>query len=287
MRFICFLLFVCSINLYGQSRHINVMTYNIRYPNTSDGIHYWDHRRPLVVSTIRYHEVDLLGVQEAHGRQLDEIITDLPQYEWIGVCRTDGTINPNPDNEFSAILYRKDRFERLDGSTFWLSDTPDKVASVGWDAALPRIVTWVKFKDRKTKKIFFHFNTHFDHVGKKARNESAKLLLEKIKAIAGKSPVVITGDFNCDDKDDPYEILTKESERDKLTDALKISRKVHHGPMKTFAGNFMSTGLEDRRIDYIFIKNNAAVLKHAILAESWDGKLASDHLPVFATLLIK
>jgi endonuclease/exonuclease/phosphatase family metal-dependent hydrolase len=132
------------------------------------------------------------------------MVKDMPEYSWFGVCRTDGSTNPVPDGEFSAILYRKDRFELLDGNTFWLSETPEEKGSVGWDAALPRIVTWVKFKDKQTGKVFFHFNTHFDHIGVVARNESAKLLKQRAHSIAGDTPVIITGDFNCGENEQPY-----------------------------------------------------------------------------------
>ena len=138
----------------GQDSVINVISFNIRYPNPNDGIHYWDNRKELVSSIIQFYDADIIGVQEAHRRQLDELTAALPEYDWFGVCRTDGSNDPVPDNEFSAILYRRDRLAILDGNTFWLSLTPDKVASVGWDAAFPRIVTWVKFKDKKTGDIW-------------------------------------------------------------------------------------------------------------------------------------
>lgn len=269
-----------------RSQDFRVMSFNIRYPNQGDGIHYWDHRRPMVVSMIKFHAVDLLGVQEAHRRQLDEMVEDLPEYAWYGVCRTDGSVNPDPDGEFSAILYRKDRFERLEGNTFWLSESPDEIASVGWDAVLPRIVTWAKFKDKRTGKVFFHFNTHFDHIGNQARMESAKLLLEKAERIAGDMPVVVTGDFNCSHTDSPYLILTNETSPFWVTDAITISESPHHGPRATFAGNFEHSGLGDQRIDFIFIRNPIRVLKHAILSDSWNGHFASDHLPVFAEVII-
>lgn len=276
-----------QLSTNAQDSGINIMTFNIRLPHLGDGIHYWDQRRPLVASVIRYHEADLIGVQEAHRRQLDDMIADMPEYEWFGVCRTDGTMNPVPDNEFSAILYRKERFERLDGNTFWLSETPDKIASVGWDAALPRIVTWSKFKDKLSGEIFFHFNTHFDHIGVTARNESAKLIMKRIEMLAGNLPVVLTGDFNCSDTDSPYMTITNESTPSHLTDAIRISKIPHHGPMTTFAGNFEISGLIDHRIDFIFIRNNVDVLKHAILSDSWNGHLASDHLPVIARVIIR
>ena len=280
----CVILVFLLHTLSAQDSSIHVMTFNIRLPHKGDGIHYWDNRRHLVASMIKFHEADLIGVQEAHRRQLDEMVSDMPEYAWFGVCRTDGTINPDPDNEFSAILYRKDRFQRLDGNTFWLSGTPEKVGSVGWNAALPRIVTWAKFWDLKGEKEFFHFNTHFDHIGDTARYESAKLLLRQIKLIAGDDPVLITGDFNCSDADLPYVTITSGSG---FKDGMTISKLPHHGPLATFAGNFQVSGLNDHRIDFIFVNTNVEVQKHAVLSDSWNGNFASDHLPVFAEIIIR
>ena len=41
---------------------------------------------------------------------------------------------------------------RLFAGNFWLSDTPDVVGSRGWDAKLPRIVTWVELRDLKNDR---------------------------------------------------------------------------------------------------------------------------------------
>lgn len=283
-----FMLFAfCFDQSAAQHDSFRVMSFNIRLPHQGDGIHYWDHRRLLVASTIRYHEADIIGVQEAFRRQLDEMVTDMPEFDWFGVCRTDGSVQPNPDSEFSAILYRKDRFERLDGSTFWLSETPDVVGSKGWDAALPRIVTWAKFKDLKSGKIFFYVNTHFDHKGEQAREESAKLLLRKLDEIAGEEHVILSGDFNSTDTSKPYGILTDRQSKHGMTDAMYASRAPHHGPVGSFSGSFMLPGVGDYRIDFIFIRHQITVLKHAILSDSWDGRLPSDHLPVLAELRLE
>ncbi len=268
----------------AQHTSFRVMSFNIRLPVQSDGINYWDLRRPLVASTIRYHEADIIGVQEAFRRQLDEMTTDLPEYGWFGLCRTDGSVLPDPDGEFSAILYRKDRFERLDGNTFWLSETPEVAGSKGWDAAFPRIVTWAKFKDMKSGKLFFYFNTHFDHMGEQAREESARLILQKINEIAGKEPVILSGDFNSTDTSKPYQLLTDQQSTYGMTDALYVTKSPHHGPLGSFSSSFTLPGVGNYRIDFIFIRNRITVLKHAILSDSWDGRLPSDHLPVLAEL---
>ncbi len=283
MRYL--LLYVaCLLACVASGQPFRVMTYNIRLPVESDGINYWDNRRPLVASLIGYHQPDLIGVQEAFRRQLDEITADHPEYTWFGVCRTDGTMQPNPDGEFSAILYRKDRFEQLEGNTFWLSPTPDVPGSKGWDAALPRIVTWVKLRDKQSGKIFFMFNTHFDHIGEVARLESARLITQQIRAIAGEASVVLTGDFNSEENSAPYQWITRGEHGLDLKDAIYTSQQPHHGPRGTFSGSFTLPGVGNYRIDFIFTTGQFRVLKHAILSDSWDGRLASDHLPVLAEM---
>lgn len=265
----------------ATAQSMNVLSFNLRFPNPDDGANYWPHRKEMVASVIRFHQADIVGVQEAFRAQLDELEGMLPAFDWFGHCRTDGSLAPVPDNEFSAILYRRDRFERLDGRTFWLSPTPDSVGSVGWDAALPRVATWVKLRDRRSQQVFMVFNTHFDHRGAVAREESAKLLLEQIRQIADTLPVVLTGDFNCYPDSPPYQVLTAEDAG--LADALHISQQPHHGPMATWTDGFKTAGAGGR-IDFIFVGPGIRVHRHAALSESWSGRLPSDHLPVFAEL---
>lgn len=280
----CFI-FLMSLNLGAQPTELNIMSFNIRYPNPDDGENYWPNRKDKVASMITYHEADIIGLQEAFKSQMDELKGLLPgHFAFFGVCRTDGSTNPSPDNEFSSILYRKDKFELLEGNTFWLSETPEEVGKAGWDAALPRIVTWAKFKDRNNGKIFFHFNTHFDHQGKTARANSAKLILDRIETIAGDHPVILTGDFNCIPEDEPYQILIDENRKGHLYDAYFMTYTPPHGPNGTWTNSFEVPGVEGRRIDYIFIKNQVKVLKHGILSDSWGGQLPSDHLPVIAKI---
>ena len=176
----------------------------------------------------------------------------------------------------------------MDKGTFWLSQTPDTV-SMGWDAACFRTVAWCRFKDDKTGKKFSHFNTHFDHRGEQARIESARLLLLKIREIAGEHPVVITGDFNTTPDSEPYNILTNGSQENKsesLQDSRLISVYPHHGPTGSFSG-FKQAGIPGQQIDFIFIKNGVRVIRHGILSDTFDGRFPSDHLPVLAEFVIK
>lgn len=259
---------------------LRVMSFNVRYNNPNDGENAWPHRKERVASMVRLYDADLVGVQEALKEMLDELAGLLPGYAWVGVGRADG----REEGEYSAIYYREDRLELLDHDTFWLSETPDTPGSKSWDAAIERIVTWAHFRDRRTGETFYHFNTHFDHVGEQARAESARLILRRIRERAGGAPVVLTGDFNTLPDSDPYRILTEPGEAPggTLRDAIDASRHGHHGPTSTWNG--FSAIEPGRRIDFIFVNGPIDVRQHAILDDSWDGRFPSDHLPVLAEI---
>jgi endonuclease/exonuclease/phosphatase family metal-dependent hydrolase len=282
---IAFFLSLCAFsNLFAQTsgdkNALRVMTFNIRYNEPKDGVNAWANRKTKVADVIRFHKADLIGVQEAQYNQLQDLEKLLPDFAWRGVGR-DG----ENKGEFSAILYRRARFKLLENQTFWLSETPEKVGSKGWDANLPRIVTRAKFQDRQTKKTFFHFNTHFDHIGKQARTESAKLLLAQTQKITGKFPFVVTGDFNAKEDTDVYRILTgkTESANFKLIDARYVSQNGHFGGNSTFSA--FKELIPENRIDYVLVGEGTRVLEHGVLSDRWDGLWASDHLPVLAEIV--
>jgi endonuclease/exonuclease/phosphatase family metal-dependent hydrolase len=256
-----------------------VMTFNIRYDEPRDGVNAWPNRKQKVADVIRFHKADLVGVQEALLTQLRDLEKLVPDFAWCGVGRTDG----KEAGEYSAILYRRSRFELLQCETFWLSETPEKVGSVGWDAALPRIVTWAKFRDRGSKKTFFHFNTHFDHRGDKARTQSASLILERVGEIAGKAPFVLTGDLNVKEDSEAYKTLKAGSAAVHLADAKYASTNGHFGGDSTFSAfKELQPG---NKIDYIFVREGMRVVEHGVLSDQWNGLWASDHLPVLAEII--
>ncbi len=259
---------------------MRVMTFNIRYDEPRDGVNAWPNRKQKVADVIRFHKADIVGVQEALLTQLRDLEKLLPGFAWIGVGRTDG----KEAGEYSAILYRKDRFRLLSSDTFWLSETPGKVGSKGWDAALPRIVTWAKFHDRLSGKTFVHFNTHFDHIGEKARAESASLILKKAGDIQGKGPLVVTGDFNVREDSGAYKTITAGTPTVRVVDARYASTNGHFGGDSTF--NAFKELEPGRTIDYIFVRDGIKVLEHGTLSDRWDGLWASDHLPVIAEIVL-
>lgn len=263
---------------------LRTMSFNLRYDTPSDGPNAWPHRRDWVAGLVRFHEADVVGVQEALATMLADLDARLPGFARIGVGRADGRAG----GEFSAILYRTDRLELLGGGTFWLSPTPDTPGSKGWDTAIERVATWARFRDRRTGCRYVHLNTHFDHIGEEARQESARLIRRRLAALAGDLPIVMTGDLNADPRSAPYRILTSDTLAGAiapLRDAFRVSRAGHYGPTSTWT-EFRAIEPE-RRIDYVLVSPSVEVLTHGILPDSWDGRFPSDHLPVLASLAIR
>ena len=274
-----FIAISCIVSVSIQSQELNVMTFNIRLHIKSDSLNAWPYRKDNVASQIKFHNVHILGVQEALHDQMMDLSQSLTQFKFAGVARDDGKTK----GEYSAIFYDTVRLKLLESSTFWLSLTPAVPGSKSWDAAITRIVTWAKFRDAKTKKTFYVFNTHFDHIGKEARKESAKLIKQRVKEIAGSNPVIIMGDFNSKPSDDPIKLLIDSTDKDRLIDTKSISVTPHYGPQGTFNA-FTSKETDNEPIDFIFIKGKWKVLQHATLSQTWGGRFSSDHFPVFAKL---
>ncbi|MNQ75645.1 Endonuclease/Exonuclease/phosphatase family protein [compost metagenome] len=265
-------LLTASMAYAQRDNAINIMSYNIRLNVASDGENAWPKRKDNVKALVRFHDADILCVQEALPLQVDELLENT-NYGMEGVGRDDG----KRAGEFSAIYFDKSRFVKKEGGTFWLSETPDK-PSKGWDAALNRVCSWVRLFDRKNKKEFLVFNTHYDHIGVQARIESAKLLKRKIQEIAPSLPVVFTGDLNVTPETEAITTI-----KSFLTDAKDASVEPAYGPVGTFNAFKFDSPLKDK-IDYIFVNKGFKVQKFGVLSDSKDLRYPSDHLPIIARL---
>ena len=261
---------------------LRVTTFNIRYGKAKDGENAWDKRRELFMRTLKNTDPDLLGMQEVLAFQLDEIQAALPDRTFVGVGRDDG----KRGGEFSPVAFRTSRFEKLADGTFWLSETPEKVGSKGWDAALPRIATWVRLKDKQSGRTLLFVNTHFDHMGKQARAESAKLLRSRVDAMRDHNvPVIITGDFNAGEDEPPYANLRgKEGDDARLVDSYRVSHPQRGPEDGTFNGFKGERG--GKRIDWIMHTQDLKTQSCEIVHDSEGGHYPSDHFPVAAVLTI-
>ena len=261
-------LFLNSCTDYKEK--INIMTYNIRLNTDADGINKWDNRKEGIVSLIKNEDVDILGIQEALPDQIEYLSNQLKGYNYIGEGRNGGN-----SGEYSAIYFNSEKISLKEEETFWLSETP-RVASIGWDAAINRIVTLGVFYIKNSKKELIVYNTHFDHIGKVAREKSAIMILNHItKNNYQDSPLVVMGDLNSNTDELPIKVLSE-----KLDDSFKISNL--KDSIGTFNGFDINSKLSDR-IDYIFTKNIKIIDYRHIDKKLPNGLWPSDHLPILVT----
>lgn len=253
------------------SAQFTVMTYNIRNSNANDGVNNWENRRVRLVQLIQKVNPDVLGTQEVLFDQLKYLNKSLKEYNSYGVGRNNG----KHAGEHSAIYYRKDKYELLQGGNFWLSETPAVPGSKSWDAAITRICSWVTLRDRNTGVELFVFNTHFDHKGKEARRKSAELVMRMIDSLAAGLPVVLMGDFNFTPQDTAYETLTGTG---------VLSDSFRDGTVNETACGFSVSNTECSRIDYIFYSKAFAVQSYIIHTDNNGEYYPSDHLAVSAVL---
>jgi endonuclease/exonuclease/phosphatase family metal-dependent hydrolase len=254
---------------------VRVMTFNVRYATAPDGDNAWAQRKDLALDVIRTFNPDIFGVQEALRVQMDDLAAALPGYASVGVGR-----DADGGGEYSAMFYRRTRFDVAASGTFWLSDTPDEPGSHTWGNDLPRICTWARLLDRVDSRRFTVINTHWDHQSQPARLASGKLMADRIAgwARAGE-PVIATGDFNAAPGnpalaavvgDGP--LLVDTFGRDRLADE-------NIGTAHAFTG---ATG--GGKIDHIFVTDHWRV-ENAAIVHTHDGpRYPSDHFPVTAVV---
>ncbi|MGQ4557157.1 endonuclease/exonuclease/phosphatase family protein [Halobellus sp. GM3] len=257
------------------------MSYNIRYDNPNDQKYVWRHRREGVTSNIRFHDPDIVGLQEALHDQLRDLRRRLPKYEWLSAGRRGG----KTVGEYAAMGFDRGRFNLEADSTFWLSEDPSATGSVGWDARQPRLVRYARFREYETGIQFYHFNTHFDHVGETSRIQSAALLRNRIDAMTDDLPVIVTGDFNTRESNRAYRRLTRRRQRRTLLDARHAASYPHHGPETTMTD--FHRLVPDKKIDYVLVTEDVEVLLHGACADTdGEGLFPSDHLPIVAHVLL-
>jgi len=258
---------------------LHVMSFNIRYGTAKDGVNHWSERREMLFDVIRERDADLIGLQEALGFQIDEIVAAAPGYAVIGVGRDDAA----KAGEFSAILFKKDRFRVADAGTFWFSDTPEVPASKTWGNNITRICTWARFIDRDGRG-FYHFNLHLDHESQPSRERSTLLLRQRIDArpFPGDA-VIVTGDFNVGEKNPALAALVMKG--DPATPFLDTYRVLY--PDETVVGTFngFKTGnTNGDKIDYVLVQPGAEVIAAEIIRTSRNDRYPSDHFPVAARI---
>ncbi len=255
----------------ARSVNVTAATFNIRLAVADDGLNYWPNRADYAANIIKFHELNIVGLQEATRPQLDDLLNRLPGYDFVGQGRDRGT-----KGEYSAILYNSRLYEPVDTGTFALAEDLAAIGQKGWDAACPRIASWARFRDKSTGCEFLFLNTHLDHKGKIARREGANLIVDATARLAGDLPALVTGDFNAEESDEPIQVILNSG-------LLRRSRSLAdfvYGPERTYHDYGRLPYAEQEAIDYIFVKGNIKVSKYGVLSEHIDSLYPSDHYPV-------
>ena len=259
------------------------MSFNIRYGTAKDGENAWSERRTMLFDVLREQNADLIGLQEALNAQIAEILSALPGYASVGVGRDDA----RNAGEFSAILFRTQRFRVADAGTFWFSDTPSVTASKSWGNNITRICTWARFIDRDGRALW-HFNVHLDHQSQPSRERSTDLLRQRIQARSfADEPVIVTGDFNVGEANPALATLT--GGQDKNTAPFVDTFRVLHPNQRevgTFTG-FKLGATTGEKIDYVLVQPGTEVLHSEIVRTSRNGRYPSDHFPVVARVRLQ
>lgn len=278
IKYVMLFAFFTVISLTTTAQKFIIGTFNLRNDNAGDEGNRWAQRGPVAASLLRFHQYDIFGTQEGLKNQIDDLSNFLPEFSHCGSGRTDG----RDGGEHAAIFYRKERFKLLGKGDFWLSETPDK-PGLGWDATCcNRICSWVYLHDLQTGKKFYYFNTHFDHQGKIARVESAKLIVKKVKEIAGNTPAVFTGDLNGGQKSEWYLILANS---DLLTDTYT---QVKYPYVNNSSFNDWGKEVKGNEIiDHVFVTKGFSTQRWGVLTDTYHGKYVSDHFPVLVEVRLK
>jgi len=251
---------------------LRVMSFNVRYPSQDDGPNIWENRRDTLVRTILAKDPDVMGTQELFHLQGEYIVEKAPAYGWFGISR-----RGNQEDEHMGVFYKKEKLRLVESGNFWLSETPEIPGSISWDMSLPRMVTWALFERLDNGTRFYFYNTHFAHRREddNARLESAKLLVQRLRALPRDVPVIVTGDFNAPAGEQVYRTLLEAGLEDAWTKAP--TRSGAETTLSRWSGS-----REGRRIDWILYQGGPTPIEAETVTYNENKRYPSDHYPVLA-----
>lgn len=256
--------------------NLKLITSNIRFANSGDGIHDWNQRLPLLVEIYKNYHPDFLGTQEGRIGQIKELDVCLENLELVDSHR------PWIDERMYPCLFVNPQTITVERSgDVWLSETPEIAGSSSYASAFPRLFTWAEVTIKKSGYKMMIVNTHLDHILAETRNKQIQVLIEEIKKI-NQFPLVLMGDFN----ESPLTTI-----KEKLMDAFNLKdpwveknypeETSHHG----FLGEKSAQG---DRIDWILVPQGFECTDLRFEKKSYaSGVFPSDHYPLLATVIPK
>jgi len=275
----------CADRPPPQPRKLKIMTFNIRWEIAGrDGPNDWPSRRAMVYDLLRDPALDVAGLQEATPAQVADLQAAVPE---MSVHDADPVMNG------IAILYRADRFELAAQGAFWFSPTPDVPESTDWSGTNRRhVCAWVRLVDLETRRAFYVYDLHLDLLAS-SREKSAVLLCDRVAARSPRDPAILLGDFNAAENARPSRYIRGEIELETSTGRRRAPerwvdsfRVVHPDATNVGTAGGFRGRTSGAKIDHIFVPPGTRVLEAAIEHHSVDGRYASDHFPVTATVVL-
>ncbi len=265
-----------SISIYPDDTvtRVTAMSFNVKIAEMTAA------RMAAVADTIVRYMPDTVGFQEADPRWLSYLQSQLGgAYEFVGFGRestlnSDGSLKQNK-GEACFVMYKKARFELVETKTTWLTSTPEVLSKHHADQPYLRVVTKAVLKDKVTNETFVSFSIHTN--GGDYGHLEVQYAMEQIRPyLEAGMPVYLVGDFNNQPDTSVYSYLSS-----LMNDSRQISNS--YGNNGGTAGSSI--------IDYIWCsKDNVVVdyftvLDEQIYPNGYEGKWASDHRAVIATLV--
>jgi len=265
----------------AKGENLRILSCNIRVDvpadsKTGDG---WAHRKAFCADVIVSRKPDIIGFQEAQVPHYEYLKSRFPEFATYGLFNPGKIAQPS-----NVIFYARSRFELVSSGGFWLSETPHIAGSKSWDSANVRFVNWVDLLDRAGGKQLRFWNTHLDHIGQRARENGASMIVEACKPLPPNLPQIITGDFNAGATNKAITIMKEGQWIDTYTAV--------HGPAEpgftahAFKGVNAPTLRKDNqareKIDWVFCRGPVRPVAASIIRDSRDGHWPSDHFFVSA-----
>lgn len=238
---------------------LTAMTFNV-YVGTPTA-----QRETSVLMTIQKYMPDTLGVQEASPSWMTYLRENLGgTYDSVGEGRDGGN-----NGEYSAIFYRKDRFDLIESGTKWLSDSSNMVSKFP-ESSLNRIFTYAILSEKQSSRKVMVINTHLDHSGPAARDRQIAVILNFIKNHS-EYPIIFTGDLNDTNTAAIYSAIKAQ-----LADSSRVAQKAER------SYTFHNYGEASALLDYIFVsRESIAVSYYKVITDKENGMLPSDHYPIY------
>ena len=270
---------VPAFQKFAKSDEIKVMSFNVRTKTDGDTEHKaWDNRKDACVALIKDQMPSVIGFQEADYTSQWKYIKDQlsKDYAGYGVNRDDG--KESGSGETMGILYNKSTVKKLEGGTFWLSETPN-IPSKGFGANYKRNATWGLFEHKPSGIKFYYINTHLDHQVAEAQIEGMKLISKHFDEYRESHPVFLTGDLNIKADNVALDVIESymNNAREAAPEGLTDFNTTYNGYVTT----------KNSIIDHIYCSNYLKVVEYHTINEDYGVPFVSDHYPIYAIIKLQ